>query len=109
TARTALDKTFPDHWSFMLGELALYCFLILVGTGIFLTFFFRPSASPVVYHGTFHQLDGVSMSGAYESAIRLTFDVRAGLVMRQAHHWAALLFLATIFAHLCRIFFTGAF
>ena len=49
------------------------------------------------------------MSQAYESAIRISFDVRAGMVMRQIHHWAALLFIAAITAHLARIFFTGAF
>src|SRR5262249_49164794 len=80
-----------------------------VGTGVFLTFFFKASPQMVVYDGSYGPLRGVEMSSAYESAIRLSFDVRAGIVMRQAHHWAALIFLATIFAHLCRVFFTGAF
>jgi quinol---cytochrome-c reductase cytochrome b subunit len=108
-ARAALDKAFPDHWSFMLGEIALYCFVVLVATGIFLTFFFNPSPHQVVYHGSYRQLDGVRMSEAYRSVVHVSFDVRAGLVMRQMHHWAALVFLAAIVAHLCRIFFTGAF
>jgi ubiquinol-cytochrome c reductase cytochrome b subunit len=108
-ARKALDKTFPDHFSFMLGEIALYCFMVLVITGVFLTFFFEPSLQKVTYNGSYHALDGVQMSAAYRSAVRLSFDVRAGLVMRQIHHWAALCFLAAIVAHLCRIFFTGAF
>ena len=107
--RKALDKIFPDHWSFMLGEIALYCFVILVATGVFLTFFFEASPSPTVYQGSYEPLRGVEMSQAYESSIRLTFDVRAGLVMRQAHHWAALLFSAAIVAHLLRVFLTGAF
>jgi ubiquinol-cytochrome c reductase cytochrome b subunit len=108
-ARSSLDKVFPDHWSFMLGEIAMYCFAILVLTGIYLSFFFVPSDKTVVYHGSYGPLRGLQMSQAYESTIRLSFDVRAGLVMRQMHHWAALVFLATIVAHLCRIFFTGAF
>jgi ubiquinol-cytochrome c reductase cytochrome b subunit len=108
-ARTALDKVFPDNWSFMLGEVAMYCFVILVLTGVYLTFFFTPSAREVVYQGSYHPLQGVRMSEAYESTIRLSFDVRAGLVFRQIHHWAALLFLAAIVTHLCRVFFTGAF
>jgi ubiquinol-cytochrome c reductase cytochrome b subunit len=108
-ARTALDKIFPDHWSFMLGEVALYCFVVLVVTGVYLTFFFNPSAHEVVYHGNYGPLNGVHMSEAYRSTIRLSFDVRAGLVFRQIHHWAALLFVASIVTHLCRIFFTGAF
>ena len=107
--RKTFDKIFPDHWSFMLGEAALYCFVILIVTGVFLTFFFEASPNTTTYTGSYGPLHGVEMSQAYESAIRLSFDVRAGLVMRQAHHWAALLFLATISAHLLRVFFTGAF
>ncbi len=108
-ARTSLNKVFPDHWSFMLGEVAMYCFVVLVLTGVYLTFFFVPSDKTVIYHGSYGPLRGVAMSQAYESTVRLSFDVRAGLVMRQIHHWAALVFIATIVAHLCRIFFTGAF
>jgi ubiquinol-cytochrome c reductase cytochrome b subunit len=107
--RKALDKIFPDHWSFMLGECALYCFVILLLTGVFLTFFFKASPDPTTYTGSYAPLYGVQMSNAYESAIHISFDVRAGIVMRQAHHWAALVFLATISAHLLRVFFTGAF
>jgi ubiquinol-cytochrome c reductase cytochrome b subunit len=108
-ARTALNKVFPDHWSFMLGELGLYCFIVLVLTGVYLTFFFDPSSNLVVYDGSYEPLRGVQMTEAYHSALELSFDVRAGLVMRQIHHWAALLFLASIAVHLARVFFTGAF
>jgi len=108
-ARTALDKIFPDHWSFMLGEIALYCFVVLVLTGIYLTFFFVPSSREVVYQGTYAPLRGVDVSEAYASILRISFDVRAGMVFRQMHHWAAIVFVATIVLHLCRIFFTGAF
>jgi ubiquinol-cytochrome c reductase cytochrome b subunit len=93
----------------MLGELALYAFVILVVTGVFLTFFFHPSLEEVVYEGSYAPLRGVEMTEAYHSALDLSFDVRAGLVMRQIHHWAALLFVAAIVVHLCRVFFTGAF
>jgi ubiquinol-cytochrome c reductase cytochrome b subunit len=108
-ARTVLNKVFPDHWSFMIGELALYCFVILVLTGVYLTFFFDPSANETVYRGSYEALQGVEMTEAYRSGLELSFDVRAGLVMRQMHHWAALLFLASIVVHLGRVFFTGAF
>jgi ubiquinol-cytochrome c reductase cytochrome b subunit len=107
--RTALNKVFPDHWSFMIGELALYCFVVLVLTGVYLTFFFDASSDLVTYQGSYGPLRGVEMTEAYRSALELTFDVRAGLVMRQIHHWAALLFLASIVVHLMRVFFTGAF
>ena len=105
----ALSKVFPNHWSFLLGEIALYSFVILVVTGIFLTFFFRASTEPVVYEGSYGPLQGAEVSQAYASAMNITFDVRAGLVMRQIHHWAALVFVAAIVIHLCRVFFTGAF
>jgi ubiquinol-cytochrome c reductase cytochrome b subunit len=108
-ARTALNKIFPDHWSFMLGEIALYCFVILVLTGTYLTFFFHASSAQVVYQGNYAPLNGITMSEAYNSTVRLSFDVRAGLVFRQIHHWSALLFVATVVTHLCRVFFTGAF
>jgi ubiquinol-cytochrome c reductase cytochrome b subunit len=108
-ARTALNKVFPDHWSFMIGELALYCFTILVLTGVYLTFFFHASPTEVVYQGSYGPLRGLPMSEAYRSTIEISFDVRAGLVMRQIHHWAALLFAASIVVHLARVFFTGAF
>ncbi len=108
-ARKSIDKVFPDHWSFMLGEVALFSFIVLVGSGIFLALFFNASETKVVYEGSYHALKGVQMSAAYRSALEISFDVRAGLFMRQLHHWAALIFLGAIMAHMLRIFFTGAF
>jgi quinol---cytochrome-c reductase cytochrome b subunit len=107
--RKALRYVFPDHWSFLLGEVALYAFVVLVGTGIYLAFFFQPSTAEVVYHGTYVPLRGMRMSEAYKSAIDLSFDHKAGLLLRQTHHWAALVFVAAIVLHMLRIFFTGAF
>src|SRR5829696_949506 len=107
--RRTLNKVYPDHWSFLLGEIALYSFLILLLSGTYLTFFFDASMREVVYDGSYAPLRGVEMSAAYDSALQLSFDVRGGLFMRQLHHWAALLFVAAIVVHLLRIFFTGAF
>jgi len=107
--RTFLRKIFPDHWSFLLGEIALYSFIILLLTGTFLTLFFQPSMTDVIYHGSYTPLDGVHMSEAYRSTLDISFDVRGGLLMRQIHHWAAILFVAAIVCHLLRVFFTGAF
>jgi ubiquinol-cytochrome c reductase cytochrome b subunit len=108
-ARRALRKVFPDHWTFLLGEIALFCLVVLVFTGTFLTFFYNPSIREVVYDGPYQPLRGQEVSAAYDSVLRLSFEVRAGLLMRQVHHWAALVFVAAIVIHLCRIFFTGAF
>ncbi len=107
--RRTLNKVFPDHWSFLLGEIALYSFVILLLSGTYLTFFYDPSLTEVVYEGTYAPLRGLEMSRAYETALSLSFDVRGGLFVRQLHHWAALLFVASIVVHLLRIFFTGAF
>ena len=108
-AEHTLKKVFPDHWSFMLGEIALYAFVMLVVTGVFLTFFFDPSVSESAYEGSYQPLRGVPVSDAYRSTLALSLDVRAGLVMRQAHHWAAIVFIAAVVVHLMRVFFTGAF
>ncbi|MGY2067378.1 cytochrome bc1 complex cytochrome b subunit [Blastococcus sp. SYSU DS0619] len=107
--RRTLNKVFPDHWSFLLGEIALYCFVILLLSGTYLTFFFDATMNEVVYEGSYDPLRGTEMSGAYASTLNLSFDVRGGLFMRQLHHWSALLFVASIVVHLLRIFFTGAF
>jgi ubiquinol-cytochrome c reductase cytochrome b subunit len=108
-ARRHLRKVFPDHWSFMLGELALYSFLVLVLTGTFLALFFKPSMTEVVYNGSYVPLKGVTMSEAYASTLDISFEVRGGLVIRQIHHWAALIFVATIMLHTFRHFFTGSY
>ena len=108
-ARTALAKVFPDHWSFMLGEIALYSFTALILTGIYLSLFFDASLADTVYRGDYAPLDGATVSAAYASTVQLSWDVRAGLLMRQAHHWAALIFAAAIVVHMARVFFTGAF
>jgi ubiquinol-cytochrome c reductase cytochrome b subunit len=107
--KKTLEYVFPDHWSFMLGEIALYCFIVLVGTGIFLTFFFSSSHDTVTYAGSYAPLRGLEMTQAYESVVNISFDVRAGLLIRQTHHWAANVFTAAIVVHVMRVFFTGAF
>lgn len=107
--RKAMDKVFPDHWSFMIGEIAMYCLVILIVTGVYLTFFFVPASREVHYEGPYAPLHGVEMSAAYASTLDISFGVRAGLVMRQMHHWAALIFVAAIVVHMCRVFFTGGF
>ena len=107
--RHALRKVFPDHWSFLLGEIALYSFIVLILTGTFLTFWFKPSMVEVEYQGSYELLRGLHMSEAYASTLDLSFDVRGGLLMRQVHHWAAILFVAAMMVHMLRIFFTGAF
>ena len=107
--RRSLNKVFPDHWSFMLGEIALYSFIILLLSGTYVAFFYEASTREVIYNGSYVPLKGIAMTAAFASTMDISFDVRGGLIMRQIHHWAALLFMASIVVHLARVFFTGAF
>ncbi|MGP3971424.1 cytochrome bc1 complex cytochrome b subunit [Streptomyces sp. 6N223] len=108
-AKPYMRKIFPDHWSFLLGEIALWSFTILILTGVYLTLFFVPSMAEIEYHGPYEPMQGVMMSEAYASTLDISFDVRGGLLMRQIHHWAALIFIVALFFHMMRVFFTGAF
>ena len=101
-----LGKVFPDHWSFMLGDIALYSFIIVLLTGTFLTFFYNPSMVEVIYNGSYVPLKGVQMSEAYASSLNISFEVRGGLLIRQMHHWSALIFVAAMAVHMFRVFFT---
>ncbi len=107
--RPFLRKVFPDHWSFLLGEVALYSFLILLLTGVFLTIWFKPSMGEVEYQGVYPLLRGMQVSEAFDSTMSISFDIRGGLLARQMHHWAAMLFVAAMMTHSLRVFFTGAF
>jgi ubiquinol-cytochrome c reductase cytochrome b subunit len=107
--RVLMRKVFPDHWSFMLGEIALWSFVVLLLTGTFLSLFFVPSTTDVIYHGSYVKLNGLPVSEAYQSTLNISFDVRGGMLMRQIHHWAADLFMAALTIHMLRVFFTGAY
>jgi ubiquinol-cytochrome c reductase cytochrome b subunit len=104
-----MKKVFPDHWSFMLGEIAMYSMIICLLSGTFLTFWFVPSAGQVVYDGSYLPLRGITMSEAFRSTVDISFDIRGGLLIRQIHHWAALMFIVALSVHMLRVFFTGAF
>lgn len=107
--KRTLRYVFPDHWTFMLGEIAMYCFVVLVVTGVFLTFWYVPSSSTLHYQGSYVPLQGTSMSESFASVMHISFDVPAGLLIRQTHHWAADVFVVAIVLHLVRILLTGAY
>src|ERR671917_536199 len=107
--RRQINKVFPTHWSFMLGEIALNTFIVLLLSGTYLALFFDPSMAEVEYQGPYDPLRGIEMTRAYASTLEISFEVRGGLFARQVHHWSALLFVASIVAHMFRTFFTGAF
>ena len=105
----SLSKVFPEDWSFVLGEIALYSFIVVLLTGTYLTLFYKPSMAEVIYEGSYVPLNGIYMSEAYASTLNISFDIRGGLLIRQMHHWSALIFVAAVAVHMFRVFFTGAF
>ncbi|MFB6139812.1 MAG: cytochrome bc complex cytochrome b subunit [Halosimplex sp.] len=107
--RDLLGKAFPAEDSFLLGEVALFCFLVLVLTGVFLGFFFEPSTSDVTYQGSVARFQGQDVPEAFVSVLNITYDVPFGMLIRRMHHWAAHLFIASLALHMLRIFFTGAY
>jgi len=109
TVARLVRRSQADHWSFLFSQIAVYSFAMAVVTGVLLAVFFKPSMTGVIYHGSYQPLNGVQMSQAYESTLHISFDVRGGLLMRQIHHWAALIFVAAVCLQLLRLFFTGAF
>ena len=108
-ARKAGGKVFPGHGSFLLGEIAMFAFMVLVATGIYLAFAYEASNETVEYRGSYEPMVGVDVSRSYASVMDITFDRPGGWVIRQTHHWAAVVFIATLTLHAARVFFTGAF
>lgn len=108
-AEEGVSKVFPEHWTFLFGEVALYSFVVLLVTGTFMALFFEPSLAETTYEGSYPPLAGERVSAAYASTVEMSLDTKAGLLIRQTHHWAALVFVAAMVVHMARIFFTGAF
>jgi ubiquinol-cytochrome c reductase cytochrome b subunit len=111
-ARTATElhhRRVPKHWTNLFGVVSLACFAVLMITGVFLMFFYTPSSDLVTYRGSYPLLDGAEVSQAFQSTLTTSFDVPGGLLMRQAHHWAALLLPASLIMQLAVMFFTGGF
>ena len=107
--RKTANKVFPDHWSFLLGEVALFALLLLVLSGFFLTMFYRPSTAPVLYTGSSELYEGRVLPAAFESIVRMSADVTGGLFMRRIHRGASHLFIGSIVLHMLRVLLTGAF
>jgi ubiquinol-cytochrome c reductase cytochrome b subunit len=97
------------HWTNIFGIAALASLGVLILTGIVLTVFYSPSSDPVSYDGSYAPLHGAEVSRAFASTVGISFDVRGGLLIRQAHHWAALLLPAAVIGQLVTTFFTGGF
>ncbi|KQR51306.1 ubiquinol-cytochrome c reductase cytochrome b subunit [Leifsonia sp. Leaf336] len=97
------------HWSNLFGVVALACVVVLIVTGLLLMFWYAPSSQRVTYAGSYAPLAGQEASAAFVSILHTSFDIPGGLLVRQAHHWAALLLPATIMVQLAVTFFTGAF
>jgi ubiquinol-cytochrome c reductase cytochrome b subunit len=109
SSETWLRQARSGRWPFLFAEIALYDFVVLALTGVYLAVFFNPAMTRVTYHGSYGPLRGVPVSQAYESALHISFDLPGGLLMRQIHQWAALIFVAAVCLQLLQLFFTGAF
>jgi len=96
-----LVKTFPTHPTFLLGELALFSFITLVATGVFLGFLYEPSTKMV-------SLFGAMVPAAYASVVKIDI-LPLGMIIRRIHHWSAMLMIAAVLTHLMRIYFTSAY
>ena len=102
-------RAVPVHWSSLLGVVSLSCFAVLTVTGVILLFFYEPSSETVRYGGSYPLLQGVPVSRAYASTLHLSLEVRGGLLVRQVHHWAALVLPASLVLQMLSTFFTGGF
>jgi cytochrome b-561 len=96
-----LGKPFPVHATFFLGEIALFCFVVLVITGVYLALAYEPSAQLVA-------VEGGRLPAAYAST--LAIDAHPfGALIRRMHHWAAHLMIAAVLLHLLRVYFTASY
>ncbi|MDP3951967.1 cytochrome b N-terminal domain-containing protein [Microbacterium sp.] len=102
-------RAVPVHWTNLFGVITVASIAVLFVTGVMLMFVYVPSSEVVKYRGDFSPLVGVEVSRAFDSVMRLSFDIPGGLMLRQLHHWAALLVPASIMLQLLVSFFTGAF
>jgi ubiquinol-cytochrome c reductase cytochrome b subunit len=104
-----LRQARSGRWPFLFAEIALYDLVVLAATGIYLAVFFNPSMTRVIYHGSYGPLRGVPVSQAYDSALHISLDMPGGLLIRQIHQWAAVIFVAAVCLQLLQLFFTREF
>jgi ubiquinol-cytochrome c reductase cytochrome b subunit len=103
------QRPFQLHWTNIFGVVAAACLVVLMITGVVLMIFYSPSNEPVAYHGSYSPLNGVEVSRAFQTTMMISFDLPGGIVIRQAHHWSALLLPAALSMQLLIMFFRGAF
>jgi len=91
--QVVLDRKVPKvNWWFTLGSASLFLLIVQVITGIMLTVYYVPSPDH-----------------AYDSVNYIMNEVQFGWLIRGIHHWAASLLVITVFLHLLRVFFYGAY
>ena len=86
--RNALRPTY----TFGLGLISFFLFVILIVTGILLMFYYVPSTTQ-----------------AYDRMLDLRGSVAFGTLLRNMHRWSAHGMVAVVFLHLCRVFLTGSY
>jgi quinol-cytochrome oxidoreductase complex cytochrome b subunit len=83
-------------YTFCLGGLSFFLFVLLTVTGIYLMFFYRPSA-------------GLANAQAYADMLTIRGNVYFGDLVRNIHRWGAHLMVLTVTLHMARVFYTGAY
>lgn len=80
----------------LVGEMLICCFVVVLLTGSFLAFVYKPSDQQVHYDGWYAPLHGQPLSAAYDSVLHISTEVPWGLFMRQLHYSSSILFLVGI-------------
>lgn len=79
-------------YTFCLGGLSFFMFLVLVLTGVLLMFYYVPSSDL-----------------AYQSMKDIEASVTFGQLMRNMHRWSAQGMVIAVFLHMGRVFYTGSY
>lgn len=109
TVRARTERAVPLRMASLLGVVSLACLVVLLLTGLLLMRWYDPSSDQVTYTGSYPLLQGVPVSRAYASVLHISWEVRGGLLVRQAHHWAALMLPASLMLQMLCTFFSGGF
>lgn len=88
---------------YSLGGLSFFAYIVLTISGIYLGFYYIPDGEFILDE------NGDSTSGAYQSMELIMTQVTFGYIIRAVHHWSAHFMVASVFLHMMRVYFVGAY
>jgi quinol-cytochrome oxidoreductase complex cytochrome b subunit len=88
---------------YSLGGLSFFAYIVLTISGIYLGFYYVPDGEFILDE------NGNSTSGAYQSMELIMTQVTFGYIIRAVHHWSAHFMVASVFLHMMRVYFVGAY